>query len=73
MISLAGLVVVLSSLWILFVCLEKENPSIKAEMPSLSMAIGPSKNLLISVSDEKKRIAQDIDSNSKRWERQYSC
>lgn len=56
LISLAGLVVVLSSLRILFVCLESENPSIKAEMPALSMAIGPSKNLLISVSDKKRGL-----------------
>ncbi|MBU1570472.1 MAG: hypothetical protein KKE00_08150, partial [Proteobacteria bacterium] len=55
LIFLAGLVV-LSSVWILFVCLENENPSIKAEMPALSMAIGPSKNILISVSDEKRGL-----------------
>jgi len=56
LISLACLFVVAASLWILFVCLENESPSIKAGMESMSMAIGPSKNLLISVSDEKKGL-----------------
>ncbi|MBU0543890.1 MAG: M23 family metallopeptidase [Proteobacteria bacterium] len=55
LIFLAGLVV-LSSVWILFVCLENENPSIKVETPSMTMAIGPSKNLLISVSDGKRGL-----------------
>ncbi|MBU1712582.1 MAG: hypothetical protein KKD47_05695, partial [Proteobacteria bacterium] len=55
LIFLASLVV-LSSGWILFVCLENENPSIKVETPSMTMAIGPSKNLLISVSDGKRGL-----------------
>lgn len=59
LIFLASLVV-LSSVWVLFVCLEKENPSIKAEMPALSMAIGPSKNIMISVSDEKRGLRKTL-------------
>ncbi len=56
LISLACLLVVLSASWILFIYLENENPSVKTEMASLSMAIGSSKNLLISVSDEKRGL-----------------
>lgn len=42
--------------WILFVSLEKENPSITAEALKSQIAVGASKNLSISVSDQKKGL-----------------
>lgn len=55
-ISLACLFGILVSLWIVFVCLERETPSVNIETPSRSLAIGSSKNLAVSVSDQKRGL-----------------
>jgi murein DD-endopeptidase MepM/ murein hydrolase activator NlpD len=47
---------VLASLWILFICLENENPAVSIETPSGSVSIGASKNLSISASDQKRGL-----------------
>jgi hypothetical protein len=56
LVFMACIIVILPSLWILFVCLEKENPSVKVETQSKSVAIGSTKNLSISASDQKRGL-----------------
>jgi murein DD-endopeptidase MepM/ murein hydrolase activator NlpD len=59
-ISLACLFGILISLWIIFVCLEREKPSVNIEAPSKTLAIGSSKNLSISVSDQKRGLRNTL-------------
>jgi len=55
-IILLCIVVVLPLLWILFVCLEKEKPVIKADAMTDTLYVGLSKDLPVSVSDSKRGL-----------------
>lgn len=56
LIALFGLVIVLPVLWILVVNMENEKPAIDVESPAQILSIGASKDIAVSVSDQKRGL-----------------